>query len=186
MNIEIKNVNKSYDEKLVLKDLSLMLPDKKCTVIMGASGCGKTTLLRILMGLEKADSGTINGMPKNISVVFQENRLCMEIDALTNVMLVTKDREKALLLLNQLGLGDSLNKPLNTLSGGMQRRVAIARALLAKSDLILFDEPFKGLDADTKRTVMQIVKDYIKNKTSVIVTHNEDEALFFAENKFNL
>ena len=84
-NIVIKNIDKSFGEKHVLKNFSAEFPSGSCTCIMGPSGCGKTTLLKILLGLEKADAGTVEGMPERVSVVFQENRLCEDISVRSNL-----------------------------------------------------------------------------------------------------
>jgi len=148
---------------------------------MGSSGCGKTTLLNILLGFESPDNGTISGIPDNISAVFQENRLCEDFSALSNVRAVLKskrEQQKAISILNAFNLGDSINKPIKNLSGGMKRRVAIARALVAESDLLILDEPFKGLDDYTKTQVMQCLAEHLKNKTVILVTHDESEAIY--------
>lgn len=183
MDIEVRNLNKCFGEKCVLDNLSQTFPEGKSSVIMGASGCGKTTLLSILMGLCRADSGEISGLEdKKMSAVFQEDRLCENLSAYRNVRMVcdknkTKtDVEKALA---DVGLSEALKKPVRELSGGMKRRCAIARAVAADSDLIFLDEPFKGLDEKTKNSVMQYVKDNTKGKTVIMVTHDKTEADFF-------
>lgn len=194
MSIEIAHLGKAYGKKRVLDDFSASLLDGEVTVIMGASGCGKTTLLRILMGLEQADTGKITGRPDRFSAVFQEDRLCEELTALENVLLVggpmpgkgfsRGNRQERLELeardlLAKLGLGDSLFVRVSELSGGMKRRVAIARALFAKAPVIVMDEPFKGLDAATKERVMEIVREACKGRTLLLVTHEKTEADFF-------
>ena len=117
-------------------------------MLMGPSGIGKTTLLLLLLGLVSPDSGEITGLPEKVSVIFQEDRLCEDFSALSNVAMVLPrgGEETASALLKALGLEEAMRQPVHTLSGGMKRRVAIARGLAADSPLLLMDEPFKGLD----------------------------------------
>ncbi len=183
MDIIMENITARYDKKDILKDFSAVFPEQSTTVIMGASGCGKTTLLHLLLNLLHPVSGTISGVPDRISVVFQEDRLCEDFSAVENVRLVLRkyrdnDIEESL---RQIGLGDSLHMPVSQLSGGMRRRVAIVRAILAESDLILLDEPFKGLDANTKTVVIRYLQQKTKGKTVVLVTHDEEEASLLAD-----
>lgn len=171
-NIVIKNIDKSFGEKHVLKNFSAEFPSGSCTCIMGPSGCGKTTLLKILLGLEKADAGTVEGMPERVSVVFQENRLCEDISVRSNLKMVTeKDAGE---ILAELGLGSESDTKVSELSGGMQRRIAIARALLFDSELIIMDEPFKGLDAENRALVAAVIRR--TGRTVVFVSHHPEEA----------
>ena len=189
MSIIINNITKKYGDKTILSDFSLEITDKEKITIMGPSGCGKTTIIRIIAGLETADSGEISGVPQNVSFVFQENRLCEDFSAVSNVRFVTgKSVDKAEIEdnLKLLGLSDSLYKPVKTLSGGMKRRVAIARAILCDYDLLIMDEPFKGLDEELKISVLQYVKEKTKDKTVIFVTHNIEEAKLFSERIINL
>ena len=182
-DIVLSNLSKAYDGKQVLDHLSLTLPEGKRTCIMGPSGCGKTTLLNILCGLQKADEGKIRNLPEKIGVVFQENRLCEHFTALENVRMVAPDKtETAKDILSRLGLANDLYQKAASLSGGMKRRVAIARALCYDAPLVVMDEPFKGLDEETKETVMETVMDMTKGKTLLIITHDEQEAQRFADN----
>lgn len=176
--IELLHLNKTYGEKTVLKDFSARIPEGQVTVLMGASGCGKTTLLRILMGLEAPDEGTLSGVPEKIAAVFQEDRLCPDFTALSNVRLVMEKPDPALAqsLLKELGLDAAMEKPVRTLSGGMQRRVAIARALAYDAPLVILDEAFKGLDQDTRDTVLATVLRHTAGKTLIAVTHDPQEA----------
>lgn len=179
MAMEIINVSKSYAGRQVLDHFSAVFPAHETTVIMGPSGCGKTTLLRLLLGLERPDDGRISGLPDKISAVFQEERLCSPFSALANVRLVTGksvSRQTIEQHLAEIGLSGSIRQPVRTLSGGQQRRVSIVRAVLAESNLILLDEPFKGLDVDTKDRVMTYVKTMAQGKTLVLVTHDAAEA----------
>jgi NitT/TauT family transport system ATP-binding protein len=179
MDIIIDNLSKSYGDKQVLSGFSAVIEEGACTVLMGPSGCGKTTLLRILMGLEQADGGKVSGIPERIAAVFQENRLCEEFSAVTNVAMVLDRKipqETIRQHLLRIGLPDSQDQPVSELSGGMKRRVAIVRALLADAELLLLDEPFKGLDEATKREVMDYFKVQSAGKTSLVVTHDPAEA----------
>lgn len=188
MAIEIKNLTKAYDGQAVLENLSLTFDDGSFTCIMGKSGVGKTTLLNILMGLENADSGVICGLDdKKVSVVFQENRLCNNITALLNIkMVIQKDSritdDKISEYLRRIGLGNDLKKPVSEYSGGMKRRVAILRALLADFDLLIMDEPLKGLDDETKETVIALIKELTKEKTVIMTTHDDSEASLLEAN----
>ncbi len=179
--ISVKNVCKSFGDRLVLSNFSFAFPLEETTCIMGESGCGKTTLLRIVMGLETPDAGEVI-IPEGIklSAVFQEDRLINHFSALGNCRLVSsksKDEQNRKLLLD-FGLSGSMDMQVKKLSGGMARRVAIARCLSAGGDVYIMDEPFKGLDSDTKRQVMNVIKQKTDGKTLIIVTHDPDEAEF--------
>lgn len=181
MAIVIHNLTKSYGEKLALPPFTATVEAGEIVCLLGQSGCGKTTLLRLLLGLETPTGGTVTGLPDRISAVFQEDRLCPAFSAVTNVSLALgrqASREKIIAILTELGLGDALAKPVRELSGGMQRRVAIARSLLCPADLFVMDEPFKGLDEDTRRTVMDAVLERTRDKTLLIVTHDPEEAAY--------
>lgn len=181
MAIVIDNLTKSYGEKLALPPFSCTLEEGEIVCLLGQSGCGKTTLLRLLLGLEAPTGGTISGLPDRVSAVFQEDRLCPAFSAVTNAALALGrqvPREEIVALLTQLGLSDALTKPVRELSGGMQRRVAIARSLLSPADLYIMDEPFKGLDEDTKKQVMDTVLTCTKGKTLLLVTHDPEEASY--------
>lgn len=181
-DIQIKNLFKAFENKPVLQDFSLTLPAGQCTAVMGPSGCGKTTLINILLGLIPKDKGEIENLPEKIGAVFQENRLCEDFTALKNVELVNCEHpERARDLLIGMGLEDSLLKPVSSLSGGMKRRVAIARALHYDAPFLIMDEPFKGLDEETKEKVMQLVRRETAGKTLLLITHDEQEARQFGQ-----
>ena len=146
---------------------------------MAPSGSGKTTLLRILLGLEKADNGYIK-IPQPVRAVFQENRLCESFSPLDNVFLAadsSMNRQSIYTELTRILPKDSILRPVSTLSGGMKRRAAIARALLAPSKTIVMDEPFTGLDEETKQTVIDYVKEKTVGKYLLVTTHLEEEAM---------
>jgi ABC transporter. len=179
MDIKVVNINKSFNGQKVLDNISMTFKSGNITCIMGASGIGKTTLAYIMMGLLKADSGNIIGLQgKKITAVFQEDRLIEHWDAVKNIMLVCRrDFTKDYIHKNlkELGLSDYENKPVSSLSGGMRRRVAIARALLSDYDVLIMDEPFKGLDFELKKQVIDYVVKMTKGKTVIIITHDKDE-----------
>lgn len=184
MDICIIKLNKSFGDKQVLRDFSARFPQGRRSCVMGSSGCGKTTLLNILLGLEKPNSGEITGLPERISAVFQEDRLCPQFSALANLRLVTGKRVPAETLrthLHALGLGESLSLPVCELSGGMRRRVAVARAMLYDAPLIMLDEPFKGLDETTKQMTMDYVRTCCCGRTLIFVTHDAAEAAYLSE-----
>ena len=173
--LKLQNVNKNFEDKVVLKDFSLCISKGERICLMGASGTGKTTVLRLVMGLENADNGEVikNGA---VSAVFQEDRLCEDFSALSNVALVCDDKEKAKEMLCALSLCDDLDTPVRDLSGGMKRRVAIARALCFPHDILLLDEAFSGLDEQTKTVAAEVINRHTKNKTLLLVSHDETEA----------
>lgn len=196
-DIRIKNISKAYGDKQVLNHISKEFPSGETTVIMGASGCGKTTLLRILLGLEKADSGEVTGMPERVAVLFQEDRLCEDVSAYENIVLVLErkrtraqkdaQRRKIEQEAAQVGItAEDLTQNVMELSGGMRRRIALLRALLYDADCVILDEPFKGLDAATKEIVMQYVKEKVAGRTTFLVTHEQAEADFFGGNIWKL
>ena len=146
--------------------------------LMGPSGCGKTTLLNLLMGLIKPDSGRIKGLHRcRFSVVFQEDRLLEPLTAYANVRLVSKiDQSLIEKLLLELGIPpESMEQPVSAYSGGMKRRVALCRALLADYDVLILDEPYKGLDEETRARVITIVEEMTRGKTVILVTHDASE-----------
>ena len=175
---EAISVNKRYGDKIALRSCSLTVEEGGRYCIMGPSGCGKTTLLRILTGLEQPDGGEVRFDKSEVKAwVFQEDRLIPHMNAMENCALVSEkpDRAKIESLLIEAGLGDSLNKPVNVLSGGMARRVAIVRALSCGSTFLIMDEPFKGLDEDTKRKVIGLVDRETRGRTLLYVTHDKNE-----------
>lgn len=182
--IFIDRLSKSYGDELVLNNLTLHLESNRIYCLMAPSGTGKTTLFRILMGLEKADFGQIHGLDqKRIAAVFQENRLLEGYTALENLRFVTGrlyTAEELTDVLTQLLPEESLSKPVCEFSGGMKRRTAILRAILAPSDFIIMDEPFTGLDAETKQRAIDLILTYTKGKLLLLSTHNEEDATLLA------
>lgn len=182
--IKVENLTKSFDEKKVIDNLSVVLKEGRTTTIMGTSGCGKTTFAMILLGLLKADSGSVKGLEgKKISAVFQEDRLVEHLSAIDNIKMVMGKNPDVGEIRRHLATveleGALVSKPTRQLSGGQKRRVAIVRALMVESDFICLDEPFKGLDVDTKQRVMEYVKKNIRGKTALLITHDMDERNYF-------
>lgn len=179
------NITKNFGENKVLNNFTHEFAEGRVTAVLGRSGCGKSTLLNVLMGLMKPDGGeVIRGGSQRISAVFQENRLCENLTASANIRLVTGKRYTRAEIAAELaavGLGDCADKPVRTLSGGMKRRTVLLRALLAEYDALFLDEPFKGLDEETKRAVMEYVREKTRGKTVVLVTHDRDECAFLAD-----
>lgn len=176
--LEAIQLTKAFDGQQVLNNFSTKLEKGKHYCLMGASGSGKTTLINILLGLMKPDSGSVRRAPDvRMSAVFQEDRLLEQMTAAANVALVSKAPAAEIeQLLIKLGIPlESLPQPVSAYSGGMKRRVALGRALLAEYDILFLDEPYKGLDEDTRRTVMQIVQESTKDKTVLLITHDRSE-----------
>ena len=192
--IRVNNVTKKYGDKTVLEAFSCAFPKTGFAAVTGASGIGKTTLLNLLLGFEKADNGTIE-IPSDtaFSVVFQEDRLLMQESALTNAAiyyegktdgsrkLSEEGRRIAAQILTELGLEDDWNTPAHLLSGGMARRVSIARALVAMTgplaaNVCIMDEPIKGLDAASREQTLSVIHHYCSGKLLIMVTHEEKDA----------
>ncbi len=176
--MEIRNLCKAYGEKKVLSAFSADFRSGKRYALMGPSGIGKTTLVRLVLGLEKPDSGTMTDVPAKMSAVFQENRLIPELTIPGNLRFILGRRfpeEKIRDMLEALSLTDCLETPAAQLSGGQQRRAALARALLADADLLVLDEPFTGLDEENKaRAIREIDRRF--SGTLLLVTHSREDA----------
>lgn len=178
----------------VLTNFSLTLDRSKITVLIGRSGCGKTTLLHILAGLCSVDRGSIDpvDLSRRSGVVFQDHRLLPWATVEANLMLalhVRKDlskqakRDRVINVLGSLGLEKTLNSFPAELSGGMAQRVALGRALLLEPELFLLDEPFAALDAITRAEMQNLLLDlHISTPTTTLfVTHDLDEASLIAD-----
>lgn len=164
------------EEKRILRDFTLSLPTGGRVCLMGASGEGKTTVLRLVMGLERPQSGAVS-LPENtrFAAVFQEDRLLPWLTALENAALFS-DAKIAQAMLETLGLGDDLHACLAALSGGMKRRVALARALCAPFDVLVLDEPLTGLDGETKAKCLAAIDSAASGKSLLLATHDRREA----------
>lgn len=192
--IIIDSVSKSFGNQIVFSNFSCDIPKNKVTAIIGPSGSGKTTLLRMLGNLDKDYSGSIMANNNSISFVFQENRLLPWINAYDNIKFSIEDKpyysdahKDIDTLIDLIGLADHINKMPSELSGGMQRRIALARAFVFRSETFLLDEPFKGLDANMKRSVASKLLAFAKKRemTTIFVTHDKDISNL-ADNIINL
>ncbi len=199
--LSIKNISKTYrtnagEQIHALKNLSLSIPENKLTILIGETGCGKTTLLNIIAGLDKNFSGEINFSsnpthPLNISYVFQQYTLFPWRNIINNVAFslemqgVSKSKryDRAEELLKKVGLTGFEKSYPHELSGGMRQRAAIAQALAKKTDLLLLDEPFGALDDATRREIQQTFLQVMEteNFTAILVTHNIEEALLLGD-----
>ncbi|PMC52595.1 amino acid ABC transporter ATP-binding protein [Gemella sanguinis] len=197
--LELKNISKKFKDKEILSNFNLKVEENKILAIVGPSGGGKTTLLRMLAGLESIDSGEIifNGenLPLNelekrnlLGFVFQDFQLFPHMTVLENLVIspiqtmgIKKDEAeaKAIKLLEQLGLENHYNSYPNSLSGGQKQRVALARAMMIEPKIIGYDEPTSALDPELRLEVEKLI---LQNKklgiTQIVVTHD----LQFAEN----
>ncbi len=184
-----EHIRKSFENHQVLSDFCYIFEAGTTTCIEGPSGCGKTTLLRILAGFEAPDSGIVEKGNASISFVFQEDRLSENFSALSNIRMITGKRLPDAVIsehLSKVGISEYIKKPVCEFSGGMKRRVAIVRAVCYDADIVLMDEPFKGLDTDMKTNVMDYVKRYCKDKTLIFVTHDRFEAEYMGGNIISL
>lgn len=178
--IELKNIYFSYgtdNDKNVFENFNMEIKEDEYIAVMGESGIGKSTLIRLILGLEMPKQGSITGLDnKRISVVWQENRLLTWYNVLRNVAITSSSPGKtaAMDILRLLGLDECIYKYPNELSGGQQRRVAIARALYYGGDLILLDEPFTGLDPELKAETVILIKKYFRS--ALLITHDKAEA----------
>lgn len=177
MKIEFQQVSKCFGNKIVLRNLNWCIHDGQIWRLIGTSGQGKTTVLRLLMGLEKPSSGKIIGTDSvRFAPVFQENRLLLKQNAIENIQFICdKTTEEITALLTELLPYQDCLIPVHMLSGGMQRRVAIARALAAPSDVLILDEPFTGLDAQNIATVSACIGAHAQNRSIILSSHVESD-----------
>lgn len=168
--LEVSHVCKSFGSQHVLSDFSAVYEAGQTYILNSPSGSGKTTLLNILAGILKPDSGRVEGGGM-CSVVFQEDRLCLDYSAVKNVELITGNPVQARVALEELLDPETLEKPCRELSGGMKRRVALVRAMEAESEYVLLDEPFTGMDADTRAQAEEYIRRKQKGRMIVLITH---------------
>lgn len=178
--IEIKNLSKSYGDKVVYKDFNLSFEEGTITCILGSSGSGKTTLLNILAGLISYE-GEVPQM--KCSYIFQTPRLAPNLTVRGNLALVCNDAQKIDDMLKRVGLSAKSNAYPISLSGGEAQRVSIVRAFLYKSDILLMDEPFSSLDLKLKKQIIELFFDIWREdgRTVLAVTHDIDEAAAIAQ-----
>lgn len=174
---KVENLTVQYGGTAVLENFSAEFPDGGVTAVSGRSGCGKTTLLAVLLGLLRPDGGTVSGF-RQPSAVFQEDRLLPFLSAEKNIAVTAgcTEAEAGEALLSVGFDAADRGKRAFELSGGMARRVAIVRAMLAPGDAVLLDEPFKGLDERTRAQVVRFVCENRRGRTMIVVTHDPRDA----------
>lgn len=188
--IKFENVSKHYGKNVVLENLSFEIKDGERVFISGKSGVGKTTLIRIIAGLEHCTGNVL--VDKKVALMFQESRLFEHLSAIENVLCVCEkiddDKRKiAENLLFELGLGNDINTLAKELSGGMAQRVALARTLMADRDILILDEPFSALDPQTKATAARVILDFCKNnRTLILISHIDGDGELLCERKISL
>ena len=186
--VTVRDLTMRYSEQVVLSHFSHRFLAGGVHCVMGPSGCGKTTLLRLIAGLETPESGEIV-RSERLSFLFQEDRLIPHLSARKNVALVLPGRDadaRAAQALEALGLADSMDKPVRELSGGMARRVAIARAVLYEAELLLLDEPFRGLDEQTRARAAAWLTTQTVGRTLIAVTHDRQDAALLNADVFEM
>lgn len=178
--IKADKISLNFDDNIIFNNLSFCIKEGEIVCISGPSGKGKTTLLRIICGLEKNFDGTLT-LPENvrIGVVFQDDILLPWYTAKQNVSCVSTD-DAAVKWLTAFGLEDSLDKTPKQLSGGMKRRVSLARACAFEPDILILDEAFKGLDSETKANSINTIIQEFSGKTIIFTSHSEDEIVMFS------
>ncbi len=194
MKIECTGIDHSYGNLKVLQDFNLSVPEGKFYVILGPSGCGKSTILRFMAGFEQPTQGAVYidgqkvvGPSRKIGFVFQDYALFPWKTVLGNVMAGIRDKKQkkglAMRYLRKVGLEKFAHVYPHNLSGGMKQRVGIARALVYNPEILLMDEPFGALDAQTKKVMQQELLDLLKKmkKTIVFITHSVLEAVYLGD-----
>ena len=178
--LTIRGICKSFEGRSVLKNVSFDFPEAAVTALRGPSGCGKTTLVNIILGLLAPDEGEVL-LPASArtAAVFQEDRLIEHFSAARNVRLTAPSSvpdEQIHSALSELGLAQEGEKRVSEFSGGMRRRVAVIRAALFQPQLLLLDEPFKGLDEEMRARTASFLRRNCAQATTILVTHDETEA----------
>lgn len=188
MHIEIRNLCFTFGEQVLFQYFNFQLKKGSWTSLLGASGVGKSTLLRIIAGLESEaiQTGEISFEPNTrIAWLAQTDSLYPWLSIIDNVQLQAhlsgqksaESQEKAISLLEQVGLGEHLHKRCYQLSGGQRQRVALARTLMQEANLILMDEPFSALDAVTRHQLQALAVELLRDKTVLLITHDPQEAI---------
>lgn len=172
MEIRVEGLCKSYGGKPVLTGLTAVFREG-VTCIAAPSGTGKTTLLRLLLGLERPDGGTITGADCRWAAVFQEDRLLEHLSAPANLRFALGEvPREAVSVLSHLGLSPADARPIRAWSGGMRRRLALARALLAPAEALALDEPFTGLDGENRARCLELIRRAGEEKPVLLATHD--------------
>lgn len=181
MNICARGICFFRQGREILHQVDLTLESEQPVMLLGPSGIGKTTLLRILAGLEQPQAGEVIGLQPNdrVAVLFQEDRLFPTMRVWDNLHLVCPQltREQAVQLLEELGLEKGvLSQYPRQLSGGMRRRVALARALCFPAQAVLLDEPCQGLDAQVRQKVLYAISSHTQGRPLLVVSHEPEDA----------
>ena len=186
MSLSISNLRKHFGRKIIFDNFSYTFNERGVYALCGISGIGKTTLLRIIAGLDTDFSGKVaGGGIGNVSFGFQEHRLFPNLSALENAVLANCDKmtedvvTKAKIIFSDLGLNDSdIALPPSELSGGMRARVSLVRAFLKDAPVLLLDEPTKELDEANRTRVLEVIKREGEKRLVIMVTHNIEDAKF--------
>ncbi|MCA1565713.1 MAG: ABC transporter ATP-binding protein [Acidobacteria bacterium] len=196
MTVRLEAIQKRFDERAVLKDISCEFPDGQISTVLGVSGCGKTTLLRIIAGLEEPDEGAVYigaenvtrtpPQQRNLGMVFQDLALYSHLTVQSNLLmpLLARGVDKELALkkvekmAHRFGIGSFLTRRASSLSGGEAQRLALGRAIIREPKVMLLDEPFSHLDAPLQREARQFIFSELRaaETTAVLVTHNHQDA----------
>lgn len=184
--VGLEGVSLSLDGERLFDRLSVAFTEGRWTALLGVSGVGKTTILRLLAGLQQPDDGTVH-CPGAVAYMAQQDLLLPWLNVLDNVTVGTRLRDggraarqccdKALEILEKVGLVDRAGDKPATLSGGMRQRVALARTLMEDRPVVLMDEPFSALDAVTRHRLQRLTFDLLQDRTVILVTHDPLEAL---------
>ncbi len=183
MGVELINLTKSFDGKVKISGLTYRFPDRGVVAVLGDSGVGKTTLARMIAGLDTDYRGEIvGGGIGNVAYAFQEYRLFPTLSAIDNLVYANHDKatpeavEKAKNILLRLGFEEfELSLKPSALSGGMKQRVSLARAFLNDAPILILDEATKELDTRLKQTVLELIAEQAKKRLVILITHDEDE-----------
>lgn len=185
--VRIRAAHKRFGDEVVFDGLTCDFLPRTTYAVIGRSGVGKTTLMNMLLGLVKPDAGRVEGLRGvRVSAVFQEDRLIEHLSARRNLALVCgrgAREERICELLREMGLQEAGERPVRAFSGGMRRRVALARALIAPSDMLLLDEPFKGLDEETLALVSRVARREAGGRLTVLIAHDLREARLMGATK---
>ena len=188
--VELREICVRFGDKTVLDRLSFRVARGEHIAVMGPSGVGKSTLLYVIAGLRKPDEGTCQVNTARCAMLFQKPRLLPWLTSAENVNCVLSDKKgsmpQAAGWLKRLGMEADAGKYPAELSGGMQQRVALARALAFGGELILLDEPFQGLDDETKAGAIALCRKELEERTTILVTHDRQEARALADRIFIL